>query len=164
MRARVVFVVYRVFSAMRRAAHARDDFFQAVSISDVASVEVFLNDGLVAPDVRDAHGRTCLHVAAASADSDMLTLLISRPEIDSDLLDSRDRDGNTPLHAAVAAPCSSAADVNGRVACVRALLESAVQVSSGHAPVVSSYSDVCAAWLDCSPVCELTSWCVLRGT
>ena len=50
----------------------------------------------------DNFGRTALHYAAGSADnSECLATLLARPEVTSEMVNKKDRDGRTPLWSAV---------------------------------------------------------------
>uniref|UniRef100_A0A0E0MD72 PGG domain-containing protein n=1 Tax=Oryza punctata TaxID=4537 RepID=A0A0E0MD72_ORYPU len=55
-----------------------------------------------AAELRDGHGETFLHAAAKEKRSSVVALAIKSPMLRS-LLNSQNRDGNTPLHLAVAA-------------------------------------------------------------
>ena len=100
---------------------------EAVLRSDVAAVEALLADGAFSYSAVDTEGRTCLHIAAANVDVDMLAVLVARSDMEMDV-DARDSAGNTALHIAVSANCDSASHVSARVDCVRMLLQSAAQV------------------------------------
>ncbi|KAF8711169.1 hypothetical protein HU200_029181 [Digitaria exilis] len=56
-----------------------------------------------AAELRDNHGGTFVHAAARAQASDVVCLAIRSPMLRAGFLDEQDRDGNTPLHFAVAA-------------------------------------------------------------
>nr|CAB3491127.1 unnamed protein product [Digitaria exilis] len=56
-----------------------------------------------AAELRDDHGGTFVHAAARVQASDVVCLAIRSPMLWAGFLDEQDRDGNTPLHLAVAA-------------------------------------------------------------
>ncbi len=100
---------------------------EAVRRRNMEMVEACLAAGTVSLKATDAMGRSCLHLAAAQADPEMLALLVGADtEVDVDV---RDQDGCTPLHVLVGVLADAPARVAARVKCVQILLQSAARVS-----------------------------------
>uniref|UniRef100_A0A0D9XPR1 PGG domain-containing protein n=1 Tax=Leersia perrieri TaxID=77586 RepID=A0A0D9XPR1_9ORYZ len=78
-----------------------------------------------AEELRDSHGETFLHAAAREKHSPVVSLAIKNSK-QSDLLNTQDEHGNTPLHLAVVAGAPSIVD---------ALVQTNVLNDDGHTPL-----------------------------
>lgn len=107
---------------------------EAVMSRNLDKVDGALSAG-APPDARHTSGSTPLHAAVQRCDPIVLQTLLTRAVVDFDV-DILDREGYSPLHRAVSASAAASdrARVASRVACVRALLESAASVAlvNGH--------------------------------
>jgi ankyrin repeat protein len=74
----------------------------AALMGHVAAVRLLLRLYPASADIRDDRGRSFLHAAATKGRSSVLTYVIKDKMLEH-LLNMQDREGNTPLHLAVAA-------------------------------------------------------------
>ncbi|RCV23918.1 hypothetical protein SETIT_5G043400v2 [Setaria italica] len=88
--------LYKKDSAGLSALHV------AARMDHSAIVADMVNSCLDAAELRDDNGRTFVHTAAREKRSKVVSLATSNPFLHG-LLDTQDKDGNTPLHLAVAA-------------------------------------------------------------
>nr|TKW12528.1 hypothetical protein SEVIR_5G041100v2 [Setaria viridis] len=88
--------LYKKDSAGLSALHV------AARMDHSSIVDDMVNSCLDAAELRDDNGRTFVHTAAREKRSKVVSLAIKNPFVRG-LLDTQDKDGNTPLHLAVAA-------------------------------------------------------------
>ncbi|CAN6373744.1 unnamed protein product [Urochloa humidicola] len=88
--------LYKKDSAGLSALHV------AARMDHSAIVALMVNSCLDAAELRNDNGRTFVHTAAREKRSKVVSLAIKNRFL-RDLLDTQDKDGNTPLHLAVAA-------------------------------------------------------------